>query len=115
MRLRRYLSILTLFLLATTSTGARAQAVSGEGVKLGETFLLHVGLGLELDYDTNLFYEAQNPHRAFELRLTPRFDLTNTPRIGGRQFQLDFHGGLNYLEYLTSDPAIEHLRQFNVD
>ena len=115
MRLRRYLSILIVCLLTTVSAAARAQSVSGDGLKLGDTFLLHLGMGLEVDYDTNLFYENSNPHRAFELRLTPRFDLSNVPRVGGRQFQLDFHGGLNYLEYLTSNAAIEHLRQFNVD
>jgi hypothetical protein len=115
MRLRRYLSILIVCLLATASTVARAQTVVGDGIKLGDSFLLHLGLGLELAYDSNIFFEEAAPHRSFELRLTPRFDLSNSPRVGGRQFLLDFHGGLNYLEYLNSNPAIERLRQFNVD
>jgi hypothetical protein len=116
MRLRRYLSLLIVCLLATASTAARAQALpSADGVKLGDSLVLHLGMGLEVGWDSNIFFETNNPHRSFELRLTPRFDLTNQPRGGSRQFQLDFHGGLNYLEYLNSDPLVQRLRQFNVD
>lgn len=119
MRLRRYLSIVIVCLLATVSTAARAQtattATGGDGLKLGDAFVLHLGMGLEFGWDSNVFYQASNPTQAFEMRLTPRFDLNNQPRGASRQFLLDFHGGLNYLEYLTSNKALENLRQFGVD
>ncbi len=94
MRLRRYLSIVIVCLLATVSTAARrAGNHARDGVKLGDAFVLHLGLGLEFDWDSNVFYQSDHPLNSFELRLTPRFALTNQPRLGGRQFLLDFHGG----------------------
>jgi hypothetical protein len=117
MRLRRYLSMVAIWMLLGAATTARAQQVTqGNGVRLGEAFVLHLGLGAELAWDSNIFYAQPGTEiNAFELRLTPRFDLTNKPRQGTRQIVFDLHGGLNYLEYLTGDQRIEPLRQFGVD
>ena len=91
----------------TTSTGG--------GIRLGDSLVLHLGLGTEVGWDSNVFYEANTPTNAFYLRLNPSFDLTTRPRQALPPVQLDFHGGLGYVEYLTSNSAVESHRQFNVD
>jgi hypothetical protein len=119
MRRRRYLFLLLMIALMGLARVARAQdapaIVTGNGFRLGEAFVLHLNLGVEFAYDSNVFYEAINPQSAFYLRLTPGFDLTTRPRQGSRMVQFDFHGGLGYIEYLTSNSAISSHRQFNVD
>jgi hypothetical protein len=126
MRLRRYLSFLTVCaLLGLAGSSARAQqtvtapdAVAPglpTGIRLGETFVLHLSMGIEFDWDSNVFYEKDNPKNAFFMRLNPGFQLTNRPRQGTVPIQFDLHGGLSYIEYLTSNKAISNHRQFNVD
>jgi hypothetical protein len=82
--------------------------------RLGYSRVIHHVMGWEFGYDTNPFYVPSNPNGVFEMRLLPAFDLTNRPRGARRQVEFDFNGGLNYLEYLTSDPNVSHLRQFGV-
>lgn len=126
MRRRRYLAFLTTCALLATGRLAAAQASGGgvaptsmgsaaRGVRLGEAMVLHLGVGAEFGWDSNIFYEPSNEANSFYMRLTPNFDLTNRPRSGQRQIQFDFHGGLNYVEYLNGDAAIRAHRQFNVD
>lgn len=127
MRRRRYLAFLTtLALLATagvasaqTSTyaGAPPTAISSSarGIRLGDALVLHLGLGTEFGWDSNVFYESKNEANSFYMRLTPNFDLTNRPRTAHRQIEFDLHGALNYVEYLTGDATIRSHRQFNVD
>jgi hypothetical protein len=126
MRLRRYLALLTLLVIPCVSAGARAQVSAtssssssggstGGGIRLGDAMVLHLGLGTEVGWDSNVFFEANNATNAFYLRLNPSFDLTNRPRQGTRAFQLDFHGGLGYVEYLSNRGATGDHRQFNVD
>src|SRR4051812_31066392 len=108
MRLRRYLVLLVL--LAIPCVGATARAQTGDsstapvgrgGIRLGDALILHLGAGVEVGWDSNVFYEANNPTNAFYLRLNPSFNLTTRPREGSAPFQFDFHGGLGYVEYLT--------------
>lgn len=121
MRLRRYLAILTLLAVSSIGGRARAQAAAGGtgGIRLGDALVLHLGMGIETGWDSNVFFEpdtATNPAtNAFYLRLNPNFDLTNRPRQGTRAFQLDFHGGLSYVEYLSNRDVTADNRQFNVD
>ena len=133
MRLRRYLALLAplvVFLGGVTrahadvggsAAGADAGAQQGgsRGLRLGDALILHLALGVEVNWDSNVFYEAESttthPTSAFFLRLNPSFDLTNRPRQGARAFQLDLHGGLGYIEYLSSQKIIQDHRQFNVD
>jgi len=126
MRLRRYLFLLTLLAIPCVATSASAQDHGGgadlggtNGIRLGQTWVLHLGIGIETGWDSNLFYEADtattHPSNAFYLRLTPGFNLTTRPRQGQAPFQFDFHGGLGYVEYLTTNAAIQSHRQFNVD
>ena len=112
--LRRLLLFLVLLVLALPASRAAAQT-SGNGIRLGNALILHLGMGLEFDYDDNVFYTSGNNVGAFEMRLSPGFDLTNRPRQMRRQIEFDLHGGLNYLEYLSSDPLLQQLRQFGVD
>lgn len=119
MRLSRYLSLLTTCTLLFLGARVYAQAAipsSAPGVRLGDTMVLHMSLGTELGWDSNVFYQASNEASSFYLRLTPGFDLTNRPRLEGqRAIQFDVHGGLNYVEYLSSNAEIVSHRQFNVD
>src|SRR4051812_26897947 len=110
---RRYLFVLTLWVVL--GVGATARAQSGTGIRPGDALVLHLGTGLEIDWDSNVFYAASNEVNAFALRLTPHFDLTNKPRNGERQIMFDLHGGLNYLEWLTANDQLRALRQFGVD
>jgi hypothetical protein len=114
---RRYLFVLTLWVVLGAGVTARAQSPSptGNGIRLGDALILHLGTGIELAWDSNVFYAPFNETNSFALRLTPHFDLTNSPRGTERQIVFDFHGGLNYLEWLTSDYRLHPLRQFGVD
>src|SRR5690348_15470278 len=83
MQPRRLLSILVACAILCGAASARAQ-YQGNGLKLGESLLLHLGIGAEVGWDSNVFYEANNPTSSFELRLTPRFDLSNRTREQSR-------------------------------
>ncbi|MDB4968022.1 MAG: hypothetical protein JWN44_3711 [Myxococcales bacterium] len=104
-------------LLLGAGGAARAQNTAGEGpgVKLGESMLLHLGFGIDFAWDSNVFYTSTNPTNAFSMRLNPFFRLTTAPRQSQPKVQLDFHGGLNYVEYLTTNAELAKHRQFNVD
>ena len=89
------------------------------GLRLGDALVLHLSLGTELGWDSNVYYEADTPTskptNAFYLRLNPSFDLTTRPRQGAPAFQFDFYGGLGYVEYLSAEKVLEDHRQFNVN
>jgi hypothetical protein len=113
--LRRYRLLLGLLVLVFSSARAHAQTSGTTGIRLGDALVLHLGAGLEFDFDSNVFYVASGGTSAFSMRVTPAFDLTNRPRQARRKVEFDLRGGLNYLEYLTSDPTLSALRQFGVD
>jgi hypothetical protein len=126
MRLRRYLSVPVAIgaVLAHAGTASAqyiaesappAAAQRGSGIRLGEAMMLHLGLGIEVNYDSNVFYQNSNTTSAFFLRLAPGFDLSNSPRGASRTIDFDFHGGMSYVEYLTSDASLSNHRQFGVD
>jgi hypothetical protein len=85
--------------------------------------LLHLGIGTEVGWDSNLFYADQNaspnspggPISVFYLRLTPNFDLTNRTRGATRAIDFGFRAGMNYVEYLTGDSTLSTHRQFGAD
>lgn len=115
MRLRRYLAVLTFGVLLTCTTTARAQTTHGDGIRLGEAMVLHLGMGVGVLWDSNVFYQANGASNSFELMLSPSFDLTNDPRTARRTIGFDLHGGLDYVEYLSPDANIVKHRQFNVN
>jgi hypothetical protein len=102
-----------------TAAGARdteeTMAHTPTGVRLGEAMLLHLGIGVGIAYDSNVFYEPTAPHQAGQLWIQPAFLLTNRERTSARAIDFSFRGGLNYVEYLTGDSDISNHRQFGVD
>jgi hypothetical protein len=73
-----------MLLIAVSPAGAQEwlrdrQSIEGKGIRVGDSLVLHLGLGLEAGYDTNALYEADNADQAVRLRITPYIDL-GTPR-----------------------------------
>jgi hypothetical protein len=107
-------------LLAFAST-ARAE---GPGIALGDRLVLHLGLGVEVRYDSNLFFEDKQvpngdntfhgPTDAFMLRILPSIDLATRPsqRGGTTPHMIDFrlHAGADYNEYLSASAGITRHR-----
>ena len=98
--------------------GLRTARAEGPGIALGERLVLHPGIGAEIRYDSNVFFEASNEKQAAVLRLLPSLDLSTRPaqRGGATPHSIDFrlHAGLDYREYLTGDTSISSHRQFGV-
>lgn len=84
------------------------------GVSLSETSLLHVGVGAEGGYDSNVFYSKLAPTAAPMLRVTPFAELTNGTRSGGiPPIFYNLRALLQYREYLSDDAAVKAQRAFN--
>jgi hypothetical protein len=128
MRLRRYLFSLTFCASALVALGGTAAAqpyspptlaatapTGGNGIRLGDAMVLHLGLGIEFDYDSNVFYQNSGVTSAFFMRLAPSFDLNNSPRGATRVVDFNLYGGMSYIEYLTTNAALARHRQFGVD
>jgi hypothetical protein len=110
---------------AWASTGTvqtRAPAGQETGVKLSPTSLLHVGIGVEGGYDSNVFYtKANDPDPRNKviasplLRVTPFAEITNATRTGAAPSGVyyDLNTSLTYREYLTDDPDAKAQRAFN--
>jgi len=78
-----------LLFVAVTPVGAQEwladrQSGEGPGIKVGDSLVLHLGLGLEAGYDTNALYQASDPDQAVRLRITPYVDLGTPPRQPGQ-------------------------------
>jgi hypothetical protein len=96
----------------------------GPGIRLGDTLVLHPGLGVEGGYDTNFFY-AENATGTGRLRVTAHLDLATRPpqrteseegeESEEHQGNVSFRLGVSaaYLEYLTGVEYIAAHR--NVD
>ena len=127
MPLCRYLVVSTFFAFAplalsgtafaqyTPQTLAAASPKAGNGIRLGDKMILHLGLGVEFDYDSNVFYQDSGVTSAFFMRLSPSLELSNSPRGATRVIDFNMYGGMSYIEYLTSDAALSRHRQFGVD
>ncbi len=75
-------------------------------MRLGDRLVLHQGIGVELRYDTNVFYQPSGSEvGALILRVIPSLDLATRPaqRGGLQPHSVDFrlHLGADYNEYLT--------------
>ena len=110
------------FVSLLTSSAAVAQEVtigyqglpykaSGEaptGVQVSDAALLHVGIGAEAGYDTNVFYENVDPQSSAIIRVVPYAELTNASRTGGpRQLSFDARASLMYRRYQSDDPQVQ--------
>jgi hypothetical protein len=102
--------------LALSSGGvARAE---GPGIKLGDRLVLHPGIAAEFRYDSNVFFERDNPEGAFAFRALASLDLATRPpqRSGNLAHGIDFrlHLGGDYTEYITTDASLSQHRAFGV-
>lgn len=85
------------------------------GTKLSESAVLHVGLGFEAGYDTNVFYVKNDPTSAPVIRVIPFVQLTNAARGGaqpGGAFY-DLSASLLYREFITDNTSAKAQRAFN--
>lgn len=113
--LRQFRWIPAILLLVAGTYSARAE---GPGIRLGDRLVLHPGIAAEFRYDSNIFFQPNNEVGGFMLRLMPTVDLATRPpqRGGNAPHKVDFrlHAGLDYREWLTSDPALSRYRMFGV-
>jgi hypothetical protein len=122
MRLASKLALAAPLLVCMLASSASAQGWmtdrsrrEGPGFRVGN-LELHPGLGIEAGYDTNVFYEDDNPEGSFLLRLTGHLDVstlgeqrrtegetTDSQSESGRK--LDFRGGVaaSYYHFFTND------------
>jgi hypothetical protein len=84
------------------------------GVLLGETAILHLGVGVDGGYDSNVFYNDEQKVGSYVLRVAPFLSLTNTARNGEIPSGLFFDSrvSLTYKEYFSSAEDITRLRAF---
>jgi hypothetical protein len=84
------------------------------GIQLSDEALLHVGVGAEVGYDSNVFYKKVDPRGSATTRILPFVELTNAGRTGAAPSNVFFDLGasLTYREYLNTDPAIKSQRAF---
>jgi len=131
--MKRSLWFVTLFVLMPVTASAQEwlsdrRYSEGRGVRLGETLVLHPGIGVEAGYDSNVFYssseDAGGPFSAGRLRVTPHFDLATRPpqRLqngDGTESQPNttFRLGLaaTYQEYLSSEEVVTSQRNVGVE
>jgi hypothetical protein len=136
--MRRIPTLLALAACAFAPAIARAQSIAaglppgakveGPGIALGDRLVLHLGVGAELRYDSNVFYSDGGPNSpitsGLALRLTPQFSLATknaqravapdgTPVSHTVDFR--FGAGLDYREWLVANTGVRPPRQLNVD
>jgi hypothetical protein len=103
-------------LLVVWAGSARAE---GPGIRLGDRLVLHLGLGAEFRYDTNVFFQANNPTDAFLFSALPSIDLATRPPVRGGDLPhtLDFrlHAAMRYNEFITTDASLASHRMFGID
>lgn len=116
MRLASKLALVAPLLVCSLASSASAQGWmadrsrrEGPGLRVGN-LELHPGLGIEAGYDTNVFYEDENPEGSFLLRLTGHLDVATMGQQrrsegeteegeGGSGRKLDFRGGVSASYY----------------
>ncbi len=98
-----------------TSIAGKAAIGQDTGVKLSDDSVLHVGVGAEAGYDTNVFYSDTAPVSAPLMRVTPFAEITNATRGGAAPSNLfyDLATSLQYREYLGGGEEAKQQRAFN--
>jgi hypothetical protein len=88
----------------------KASGESNTGIQVSEGALLHVGIGAEAGYDTNVFYDNTDPKASGIIRVLPYAELSNATRTGAvsRQLLFDLRAGLTYRRYTSSDQAVQN-------
>lgn len=85
------------------------------GAKLSESAVLHLGLGAEAGYDSNVFYSQTNIVSAPVVRVIPFIQLTNATRGGAPPAGTfyDLSATLLYREFITDNSSAKAQRAFN--
>src|SRR5205807_1615452 len=95
----------------------------GPGFRLGAApLVLHPGVGVELGYDSNVFYLPDHEVGSGLLRLRVHFDLATLPpqafaddySTADPKVEFRFSTQLDYREYLTSDEVVRSQRSVNL-
>lgn len=94
--------------LPAKSTGKTAES----GIQVSDGALLHVGVGAEGGYDSNVFFGETNVRSSALVRIVPFLELTNANRAGpvASSVFFDLGAALTYREYLSSDQQIRDQR-----
>jgi hypothetical protein len=103
------------------SSGVDLDLYPGDGVRLSESALMHVGVGAEVGYDTNVYYtdtsDSANPAKASAvMNITPFLTLSNAPRPGQPftpTLSYTLGASLLYREYLTNEDLGKAQRGFS--
>lgn len=96
--------------------GAAQQRVTDTGFRISDSSVLHLGIGAEAGYDSNVFFEpAETATASPILRVTPALQITNATRDGAipSGVYFDLSASLQYREYITDDPDARAQRAFN--
>jgi hypothetical protein len=94
----------TVLALSVVLACANTASAEGPGLKLGDQLVLHLGVGAELRYDSNVFFEPTNEVGALIFRALGSVDLATRPkqRGGNLPHTIDFrlHLGVDYTEFV---------------
>lgn len=84
----------------------RAAEGATTGVQISDGVLMHVGIGAEVGYDSNVFYKEVDPTGSPIMRILPWVELTNGTRTGAAPSGVYFNLNLSmvYREYLSELP-----------
>ena len=85
----------------------RNPGISDGGIRIGEGGRLHLGIGADVGYDTNVFYQgAQAAISSPLLRVVPYVDLNNQMVSGGPNLAYSLGATLQYRHYLAGEDRI---------
>jgi hypothetical protein len=82
------------------------------GIQVSDGVLMHVGIGAEAGYDTNVFYQDTGTVGSPIFRVTPYADITNASRTGATPSGLGFNAraALQYRRYSGADASLDPYR-----
>jgi hypothetical protein len=130
----RYLAagvVVTLALVLPAAASAQVwledrEQSEGPGIKLGESLVLHLGLGAEGGYDTNALYRDESVEGAGRIRITPYVDLATRSKrrrvqdegvVDASPPKIKFRLGVAgfYDHYFSDVESVSRLNDFGVD
>jgi hypothetical protein len=84
------------------------------GVQISDGVLMHTGIGVEMGYDSNVFFSENNPQGSPIFRVLPYIELTNATRKGVAPSDVffDLTAALTYREYISDIPEVRDQRAF---
>ena len=82
------------------------------GIQVSDDLMMHLGLGVEAGYDTNVFYQNSDTTGSSIIRGTAYASIGNANRSGQSTGSLGFGAGagLTYRRYLSPDPKLDGYR-----